>query len=139
MKLILLLFNLVTRSMSRTLAQANQQQRQSNLPLLSLRIFHSFVSIPFNAVLERELFLRRPTRLIQRRHSISAQNENVASNADNVASSSVRIIARTSSGSSMPAPRKRRAQSVEVSRKKYIGPEHLNTVIENLRNELGKI
>lgn len=133
------LIYLVTRSMSRSLAQANHQQRQNNLPLLSLRIFRSFVPIPFNAALERELFLRRPTRIIRRRHSI-AENQNDAFNSDNVAPTSpVGIISPTTSGSSRPAPRKRRAQSVERSRKMYIGAENLTAVIENLRHELGKI
>lgn len=129
----------VTRSMSRSLAKANHQQRQNNLPLLSLRIFRSFVSIPFNAALERELFLRRPTRIIRRRHSV-AENQNDAFNSDNVVpTSSVGMISPTPSGSSRPAPRKRRAQSVEGCRKMYIGAENLTTVIENLRHELGKI
>lgn len=103
-----------------------------------MRIFNPFVHIEFNAAIERDLFLRQPPRIIQRRNSAAALDL-LPSNLPPTPEVEPEIPTASTSANpvSVPAQRKQRAKSIDGRSRQYVGAEQLNAIIENLKNQLG--
>ncbi|XP_055308186.1 uncharacterized protein LOC129572266 [Sitodiplosis mosellana] len=112
-----IIYRRCTRLMSRYLTQLNETPR----------IFNSKVVIEFNAELARMQFQRRPAARIARRHSVHVRRQPV----DNEQP----LLPQPPLPQSQPQPsrRYRRAQSVFEPNRKYIGPDDLTGVLNNLR------
>lgn len=108
--------------MKRMLVRANEQNRNHNRLEIATNVFDVRVLIDFNSEIERMIFLERPARRIVRRHSTAVQSPRTPL---------------------LPEPavalrRIRRAKSVADISRKYIGPEDLSAVLNNLRQQSGK-
>lgn len=113
---------MITRSLTKIISQLNVAVRTN-------RFFRSYVWLTRHPVAERQAFLARPARIINRRHSVATANqdqpENNAKPAKRQRSNSVSMPAKRQRASSVSMPPKRR----------LIAPEDLRQVIDDLRSK----
>lgn len=103
--------------MAKTLDALNRDLEANELAPRTERIFQSFVKIHFCAAAEKAVFVKQPSRIIQRRVSTLNSVAPVA-------------VASTS------APRKQRSKSVDT--RQYVAPADLNATIESIKQRLGE-
>lgn len=107
--------------MTRALEQINGQ-RQPGQPRYTYKIFDSYVTINFNATIERRVFEQQPAQTIRRRHSVSRQQPQNHEQQQQTP---------------QPGPSNRK-RAASVGHQSYIAPEELRSVIDSYRNSIGE-